>query len=540
MLKLLGLALLSGLLLSAGFPTYGFPFFLFLGFVPLFFIDDLSIEIFKTKRKTKLLGFIYLAFFLWIVISVWWLNRAKHPDGSYAWEALLFVSFCYTLFMTLVFILYSWVKKNTGDYIGSFFFIALWISSEKFNLEWEFSFPWLNLGNAFAEYYKWIQWYEHTGTLGGTLWILTINFVIYHGIKEYQKRKQEKFIYRSLIISFFLISIPISISYYIYQSYQEKGEKINVTIIQPAIDSYTEKYQKSTTEILNDLLDLTHKNTTKETDFVVFPETAFTGIGYIFINDLTNDLSIIQIKKFLDNYPKTSVISGISLNKKYNLTDEIPDSALEMNNEFYGFHNSAIQINQVDSIQYYHKSKLVPGVEIFPYIKYLKPLFGDIMLNFGGTVVSLGTQKDRTPFVNSNNAAIVAPSICYEAIYGEFTGKFFKNNANVLFMMSNDSWWENSDGHRQLFHFSRLRAIETRKSIVRSANAGISAIINQRGDVVKSLGYEKKGAIQGEVRLNNEKTNYVLYGDYISRFSFFIAGILLAFALSQNFLSKKR
>ncbi len=539
MQKLLGFSILSGLILSAGFPSLGFPLLLFIGFVPLFLLDDEIIGKYKKNQKKRLFAYTFLTFFMWNAITIWWLHNAKHPDGSYAWDGFFIATIANAFFMSSLFVLYSWVKKITGDYIGTFFFIALWISFEKVHLEWELTFPWFNLGNGFAGFYKWIQWYEFTGALGGTLWILILNAIFYHGIKEYKRVPQKKFIYRTVIVASAFILIPTAISFYIYETYEEKGEKINVTIIQPKLDPYTEKYKKPGIELVADLLDLAQKNITQETDFVVCPETAFPGNGSIFLNEINTDLNIIEIKKWLENYPKLNFISGVQLYQSYKLGEEISNTARNNGEEYLDFYNSGIQLNNKNAVQIYQKSKFVPGVEAFPYAQVLTPLLGNIMLDFGGTVSSLGKQKERTPFVNANNNAIVAAIICYEAIYGEYITDFIKNGSNVLFMMSNDSWWDDSDGYKELFLFSRLRAIETRKSIVRSANSGVSAIINQRGDVVKQLKYGKKGAINGKVQLNNEKTDYVQYGDFISRIALFIAGIIFAFTLSQKILSKK-
>ncbi len=539
MQKYIGLTCLSIIFLSLSFPTNGYPFFIFLGFVPLLFLDDIIYNKYPSTHKRRLMPFVYLTFFMFNAISIWWLHNAKHPNGNFAWEAYFFAVAANAALMSVVFWLYSWTKKFNGEYIGSFFFIFAWISFEKLHLEWEFTFPWFNLGNIFATHHKLIQWYDITGALGGTLWILIINFIIYHGIKEYLKRKKTKYLYRAIFILIPTIFFPILSSFFIYNSYVEKGNKINVTIIQPDLDPYTQKYTKTGNEILEQLLELTKQNVTLKTDFVVYPETAFPGKENISINEINTNKHLLKIKQFLKKYPRLSVISGTQLIKFYGKYEEIPTSASNYNNEYYDFYNSAIQLNNQDSIKYYQKSKLVPGVEIFPYINYLKPLLGNLMLNFGGAVISLGIQEERIPFTNKVNNAVIAPIICYEAIYGEFITDFIKNKANVLFMLSNDSWWGDSDGYKELFLFSRLRAIENRRSIVRSANSGISAIINQRGDVIEKLDYNKKGAIKGLVQLNEQVTVYANYGDYIARFALLITGIFFTFTATQKILQKK-
>jgi apolipoprotein N-acyltransferase len=90
--------------------------------------------------------------------------------------------------------------------------------------------------------------------------------------------------------------------------------------------------------------------------------------------------------------------------------------------------NSAIQVIPNQKVEVYHKGKLVPGVEIFPYMNYLKPLLGDAMINLGGTVASLGSDKERVAFSNPYNKGKIAPIICYESIYGEFVTDYVKRS----------------------------------------------------------------------------------------------------------------
>ena len=97
------------------------------------------------------------------------------------------------------------------------------------------------------------------------------------------------------------------------------------------------------------------------------------------------------------------------------------------------------------------------------------------------------------------------------------------NGADFLAIVTNDAWWNNTQGHKQHLSYARLRAIETRRDIARSANTGISAFINAKGEITKSLVYDTQGALAGSVTLNEKQTFYVLAGDYIARIAIFIA-----------------
>lgn len=258
------------------------------------------------------------------------------------------------------------------------------------------------------------------------------------------------------------------------------------------------------------------------------------------LNDVESDYYIQRIKEFVRYHPQVNFISGMDAVKFFN-QEEMPNpTAIEMKNGgWLNHYNAVAQLNTKDSVQTYFKSKLVVGVELFPYMSVLKPLLGDAMLDFGGSVNSLTTQEERSVFSNTLNNGKVAPLVCYESIFGEFVSEFVKNGANLISVSTNDSWWGNTQGHKQFLEYAKLRAIENRRDVVRAANSGISAFINQRGDIVKSLPYDEKGFLRGEVHLNSELTPYTKSGDVVGRIALILAGVMTAFYFMSLILKKK-
>jgi apolipoprotein N-acyltransferase len=139
-------------------------------------------------------GFSYLTFLIWNYGATQWLHFSLNPDGSHSWMAFLFPLIVNSFLMSFIFTLYHFVKRIAGTWYGIFFFPTIWICFEKFHLNWEMSWPWLNLGNAFADYPQVIQWYEVTGTFGGTLWVLVINLIIFYHIRAYQVTHKKVYI----------------------------------------------------------------------------------------------------------------------------------------------------------------------------------------------------------------------------------------------------------------------------------------------------------------------------------------------------------
>ncbi|OQX99869.1 MAG: hypothetical protein B6I24_01405 [Bacteroidetes bacterium 4572_128] len=163
-----------------------------------------------------------------------------------------------------------------------------------------------------------------------------------------------------------------------------------------------------------------------------------------------------------------------------------------------------------------------------PFIKYLAFL-EDFALDMGGTVGTLGKQKIRSVFLSKNDEIKIAPVICYESIFGEFVTNYMKNGGNFICIITNDGWWSDSKAYKQHLSYARLRAIETRRSIARSANNGISAFINQKGEILKKTSWWKRNAIRFNINTNSKITFYTIWGDFIGRIFGFLAIILLLY-----------
>lgn len=541
-MKYIFLSLISALLLSISWPTYGIPFFIFFAFVPLLLMEQEISKFSKIHKKGwAVFGLTYLAFFIWNVVTTGWLYHAKNPDGNNSLLAVAIPVIVNSLLMSLVFQLYYWYKKVRGTYFGLVFFVAIWLSFERFHLNWEFTWPWLNLGNAFSEYPQLIQWYDTIGATGGSFWILLINVFAFYTLRIWQAGRIRKDLVKNISILVAIIVLPLLISIYKYNSYQEKpvGE-VTTLLLQPKLDPYTEKYSKDSLQILGELLTLAEENSKTKVDFFIAPETAFPGNGSLSENGFNKSTSIAIAKEFLGKHPQSIFLTGASTHKF--LFDEAytEDYSTEIQEGVWvNSYNSALQIIPNQEVEVYHKAKLVPGVEIFPYIRYLKPILGDAMLDFGGANSSLGIDKERKVFSNRFNKAKMAPIICYESIYGEYVTDYVKNGANLLAIMTNDSWWDNTEGHKQLLSYARLRAIETRREIVRAANSGISAHINARGDILQDTFYDDRTALLVKANLLEEKSIYTKIGDLISRIAIFVLGFLIIYHFGERIASKK-
>ena len=495
------LSILSGLMLGISWPTYGFYFLIFIAFTPLIHL----IESNKNENIFKLTFFSFVTFMVWNIITTHWLYYATLTG-------MLFAIIVNSILMSLIVLASLSIWKKLSYKLSIIFFISLWICFEKFHLNWDFSWPWLNLGNVFSENIKIIQWYEYTGVFGGTLWVLISNFVSYNLLKKLINIENFKSdtIYVSVIIL-----IPIIVSLIIYTNIDIEEEKIKTVIIQPNIDPYNEKFNRSNDQNLRYLESILN-DVKNRNSLVILPETYFSDGSLI---SSLNYSTLIEGLKIIRERYETEILTGIELYDVFNDSSRIKKYSNRLeNNRWLDLFNASIFISE--DIDIYKKSKLVVGIEKMPYKNFLEPLLGTLLIDFGGLSYSRGYQDYRTVF-KSNTGTKVAPIICYESIYGEYVSEYVRNGANLLAIITNDGWWNNTEGHKQHLSYARLRSIETRKNIVRSANTGISAVINYRGEILKTIGYEQEGLINKNVGMNDKITFYTKYGDYIFRLCLF-------------------
>jgi apolipoprotein N-acyltransferase len=522
------LAILSALLLSAAWPINGFTFIIFGALIPLLFLEN-SIRLSDFKRRGLLVfGYSYLTFLLWNLLITWWLINSSLIG-------MLFANICNSFFYAIIFTCFSWAKTRLPNRSAYLFLIALWLAFEKLHLSWDFSWTWLNLGNVFSENIYWIQWYEYTGVFGGSLWVLVINVWLFHVFKNHNTILGYKPLARKMIAPLIFIALPITFSLYLYEKVEEGSEDIKVLLLQPNIDPYNTKYSLTNSSFIDLWKKQVQPFYSDSLDYILSPETYFAeGYGEEF-REFNGSKLHEELQQELAKIPLTQYITGIQF---YDLYSQEKAPSLTANLIRKGlwadYYNSALAEQSNEIFQIYHKSKLVVGVENMPFKSVLKPLLGDVLLDFGGTVASRVTQKKRDVFSHTNSKLKAAPIICWESIFGEFVTGYVNEGATFLAVISNDAWWGETPGHKQLLSYTRLRAIETRRDIARSANTGISSIINAKGEIINQTSYNTKTTLIGKLSSRSNLTFYVRFGDIIARWSVFVAGLFFLLALSRR------
>ena len=499
-IKLAGLAILSGLLMGISWPeTGGIAPLFFIALIPLLYLEHLVSQN-PVKLKSRHVFFNgYLAFFTFNTFTSWWIWNAD-PSG------MIMVEVLYSLFMAITFLCFHKVKKNIGEQKGYFALIVLWLGFEWLHSNWELAHPWNTFGNVFANSTPLIQWYEYTGVLGGSFWILVANILLFKVFNKLVILKEPiKNSFKKITLICLIILIPSLFSFAIYSTYTEEENPIEVVVVQPNADPYNEKFGgTSEAKQMDRILSVARKKVSSSTKYVLAPETAIPRSSDEKL--IENNYGIIEIRKFIKEFPHLKFIIGMTTRIEYGLRETKPTlTARGFGNptQYYDIFNSALLIDNTPVIQFYHKSKLVLGAEKMPYPKILAPL-EDFALKLGGTFGSLGEEKEAHNLIDGSIQ--IAPVICYESIFGDYVSTYVKKGANLIFIMTNDGWWDDTPGYRQHLAYARLRAIETRRSIARSANTGTSCFINQRGDVINPTAWWENDAIVKSINLNHKMT----------------------------------
>lgn len=528
------LALLSAFLMWLAWPPipYTAPL-LFVGLVPLLIAIAKISEGDGSKKGKKVFLTAGLCFLIWNTASIYWVyNAISAVNDPYTAFAVSLIPFGLgALLMTFAFWLYYRLGRVTNKYLAYLGLISFYISMEYLHESWQLAFPWMTLGNGFSGMHQLAQWYEYTGVYGGSLWILLSNILAY---EAYRSRKLS-----ASLAWLAIVIVPAGISLLSYNRYSEKPVPVNVVVVQPNIDPYEKFGSLTSGQQLDILTHLSDSIAQPNTEYFIWPETAMSRRQNN-EDGIRGNTDVIAVQHFLEKYKNASLITGIETVKLYSGPETVTARKID-NLTYVDLFNSAMQLENSANVQFYHKSKLVPGVERMPFpeaLSFLAPVFE----GFGGTVGGYGSQEHPKVFYSYSGIGAV-PVVCYESLWGSWIGEAVKNGAQFIAIITNDGWWGNTSGKDQHLLYAKLRAIETRRYVVRSANTGISAIINQRGDITQHSEWWTRSALKADINLNDELTFYVKAGDIIAVASTILAillALLIAFRNLKSSLQAKK
>lgn len=447
---------------------------------------------------------LYFIFALWNAGTTYWISNA-HPIGVVATVGINGALMAGAL----------WFGARAGAMQQRFPFfqrrtwlrhvpvMAAWMAFEQLHENWGLSFPWLNLGNTFHSQTEMVQFYEWTGAVGGTLWVL-----LYAAV-DFESRQKGKWLGPVLT---FVLPLSISLGLYFYPGGTREVGEISVAVVQPNIDAYVEKWEMPEKKQIHKVESLLESELKEDgvVDLIVLPETFLPKARET--GKFGSKSADVELTEVLRKFGKTALFGATT----YSIEHTPTLYNRPIGDQYYTPYNVALFLNSRTAFPTeYRKGKLVVGGETMPFVRLLKPLLGDWAVELGGTSGTLGISDERTVFEDQALGLRLAPIICWENEFSDYSTAYARQGANLLAVITNDGWWGNTDGHVQHMKFSALRAIEQRKYLVRSANTGISTIIDDRGRVGNTLGWEQDGVLVDTVPLLAGETLYVKTGNVL-------------------------
>ncbi len=526
------LLILSGIVLGISFTPFPFPFTLliFVGLIPYFNV---------LKRRTTLTSISKATFLFSLVFSlltIYWVGSWSSEADPYLMLAGVALLLAYPTVMLIPSTLYYLAKKVFPRFDALWLFPIFWVTFEYLLTLTDLRFPWVLLGHGLAKFNLFIQGADIIGTNGLSLAVAYINVLLYKSF--FEKKFEKKFNFKPAFIAAIIFFSLMFYGIYKVSSFKISDKTVKVGIVQPDLNPWDKWETGNLNHLLKNYLDLSQKCVDDGAELILWPETALPvyafGGGY---NAVEN-----SIFKFLDSN-KVSLLTGMPHIIYFLDSLKLPEDAkyAKQGNYYYATYNAVLGLNPGSrEIQYYGKMKLVPLGERVPFVDQLAFL-GDIF-KWGVGITGWNIGKDTTVFkiYNDNLDTIkVGGLVCYESVDPVFVTAFVQKGAEIITVVTNDSWYGRSSGPYQHKDFGMLRAVENRRSVVRCANGGISCIINAKGEILSETELYTKTTLVGEVPLQNEKTffseNPLIVPLLCSVFSFWIFGMNILIWLKKKF-----
>ena len=495
MLKRLFPTLFSSILLGLSYPSFGpIP----TGILAWFAFVPFLLAIREPHSFKSYFFKVSLMVVLMLFIDVWWV-------GIFSFQALLVCVFSQMPFILLPLLLFYFLQKRYS------WQTALWCLPFVYTLtDWLAHITPHGLQVYLLAYTQanniWlIQFADLFGMWGITFWVMMMNVLIVKFIDLKTKK--------SLILSIIWLILPLLYSFY-YLKLNSKSvlgygkDKVKVALIQTNLDSYAHD-STSTQKTFNEIVSLSDSAVrTSQPDLIVLPEAAIP-------------LPLFQNKELLDftkqaiSSWQTSVAIGYveypDTTKKY----IFKNNALVFTPQLATFWDS-LKIKPQD-IKIYQKQYGLPFVELMPYFEEIATPRGSAM------------QRGNEPYIFSfidtkGTITKTALTICWEQMYPEKMAALVNEGAEMIALMNNDAWFGRSGGGKQLLSFTRLRAIENRRSIARCSNGGISCFIDPFGRISGKLPWYKATFGTQEVQKVSKKSFYTTHPNF---FLVALAAILL-------------
>ena len=512
-------------MMGISFPPFPFPFQLFMlaGLVPFLLVLE------KRKRLVDLNKASYLMGFVFSLITVYWVGswqKETDPFLMISGGLLMFVNPAFFMIpTTLLYFCRDIFNKKTALYL----FPLFWVTYEYLYMLTDLSFPWLTLGSGLSHFYLFIQAADIVGAVGLSLIVVYINIFIARAIQSRKISNKLFIIYTSIAAG--IVAVVLVYGIFRVSTFKVSDKKIKVGLIQPNLDPWGKWTGVKLDDLTSDYLKLSRQSVNKGAKVIFWPETALP----VYLLDGGFGSVLDSIYNFI-NKNNVYLITGMPDIIYYRQGDKMPEDVKynSQGNFYYATYNAILMFSPgTREVVHYGKSKLVPFGERVPFVDQL-PFLGNLLkwgVGLTGWNVGQDTTVFKIPMNNRKDTLKVDGMVCYESIYLYFLPRFIEKGADLMSVVTNDSWYGNSSGPYQHKEMSVLRAVENRRTVVRAANGGISCIIDPLGRTLTESKMFTTDEITGDVSIQEKVTFFTSYPLIIpvisSAFSLWIFGIFI-------------
>lgn len=497
------LAIAAGVLLAGAFPSFNLSFLAWVGLVPLFFA-------LKGKSRLQVFRLGLLAGLCFYLILLYWLIVPMTVYGGMPIYLALPVLLLLAVYLSLYFGALGLLVEVSQT--RSWLFATLFLPPAWVTLDWARSyllsgFPWGSLGYSQANNLWAIQGADLGGVYLVTYLVVLANLAIYQVIERVRKGQARQLLASASL--WLVVAVMALAGIYgwnrlsFWQGRLESSPSLTAAILQGNIDQgkkWDQDFRRETLLIYDRLNRLA---TGVKPDLVVWPETAAPFF-------LQADSVYTAFVRNVPSRDQSFILLGA------------PGYRQEEGGIRYT--NSAFMLSpQGEIASRYDKIHLVPFGEFVPLRRFFPNL---PKMNWGPGDFSPGQELTVFSMPQANFSTV----ICYEAIFPGLVRKFVARGANFLVNITNDGWFGRTSMPYQHQAMAVLRAVENRVFLLRSANTGISSIVDWTGRVVKQTDIYARGFLAGSFHLADGGAIYTRYGDlfaYICALGF-ILGLVIA------------
>ena len=524
--------IVSGIVLGISFPPIPLPFtiLIFAGLIPYFIVLKKRTTLASISKATFLFSFFFS------VTTIYWVGSWSSEADPYLMMAGAALLFAYPSVMLIPSTLYYLARKVFPKFDVLWLFPIFWVTLEYLLTLTDLRFPWLLLGHGLAKLNWFIQGADILGTNGLSLVVAYINVLLFKTF--FEKKKDEKIKLKPLLVAVTIFVCMMIYGIYKESSFKISDRKVKVGIVQPDLNPWDKWSTGNLSQLTNQYLELSQKCVDDGAQVILWPETALPVYAFGGTYPIVEN----SIFKFIDSN-RVSLLTGMpDIIYDFDQNNIPADSKFsEQGNYYYRTYNAVIGLNpDTKQIQRYGKMKLVPLGEKVPFADQFSFL-GDIF-KWGVGITGWNIGKDTTVFKifhGGMDTLKVGGLVCYESVDPVFVTSFVQKGAELLTVVTNDSWYGKSSGPYQHKDFAMLRAVENRRSVVRCANGGVSCIINAKGEILAETEMFVKTTLVGDVPLQDEITFYsenpLIIPILTSVFSFWIFGMNILIWLKKKF-----